>query len=178
MVVRPDDKVREGVERRLGDAKRGRSYVSLLTEAERKRFLPPGGTSLSALLSPLSPTTTRLPSAPAAPPSSNNRLPAPNAAGQGLAPLERTATAPEASERTGAGSGGGGGRGRPSFSDDEDASDDDDARRSAQASMAASTASESKKSSSSGGGGIRAALGFGKKKKDKGKEFKKFGTFS
>jgi hypothetical protein len=30
-------------------------------------------------------------------------------------------------------------------------------------------------SSSSSGGGFRAAFGFGKKKKDKGKEFKKFG---
>ncbi|KAL7339412.1 hypothetical protein BJY59DRAFT_760747 [Rhodotorula toruloides] len=38
VVVRPDDKVREGLERRLQDQKRGRSYVSLLSEKERKQL--------------------------------------------------------------------------------------------------------------------------------------------
>ncbi|GAA5864904.1 hypothetical protein JCM3774_004267 [Rhodotorula dairenensis] len=164
VVVRPDDKVREGLERRLGDSKRGRSYVSLLTEEERKRLLPPSGSSLSSLLSPLSPATTR--QLPPAPPSRAN------AAATSGAPLERTVTAPEASERSDR-RGGGGGGGNMSESDDDD---DDDALARKRAQLAASKNNGS--SSSSHGGGLRAALGFGRKKKDKGKEFKKFGTFS
>ncbi|GAA5977833.1 hypothetical protein JCM10908_005114 [Rhodotorula pacifica] len=158
VVVRPDDKVREGLERRLGDSKRGRSYVSLLTEEERKRFLPPSGSSLSSLLSPLSPVSTRH----LAP----GHASAVSSALSG-APLERTVTAPEASERSDRGGGG----------DSESDEDDDEgalARKRAQ--LAASKNSNS--SSSHSGGGLRAAFGFGKKKKDKGKEFKKFGTFS
>lgn len=151
MVVRPDDKVREGLERRLGDSKRGRSYVSLLTEEERKRLLPPSGGSLSSLLSPLSPSTTR-----------------PNAAATSGAPLERTVTAPEAGERSDRHGGG-----NLSESDDDD---DEGALARKRAQLAANKANGS--SSSSSGGGLRAALGFGRKKKDKGKEFKKFGTFS
>lgn len=164
VVVRPDDKVREGLERRLGDSKRGRSYVSLLTEAERKRLLPPSRSSLSSLLMPLGPTTTRQ----LAPSNNNNATTAANSG----APLERTVTAPEASERSSVRNGG-------RDDDDESGSDEDDdegalARKRAQ--MAA--ANKNSGSSSSSGGGFRAAFGFGKKKKDKGKEFKKFGTFS
>ncbi|GAA5874407.1 hypothetical protein JCM8547_005390 [Rhodosporidiobolus lusitaniae] len=109
VVVRPDDKVRETLNRRLQDSKRGRSYVSLLSSEEQARHAATLGASGVSF-------------------------------GQ---PLERTVTAPEAGEeREEKGSGGG----------------------------------EKK------GGGIGWALGTkddgGKKKKDKGKEFKRFGTFS
>ncbi|BGP41911.1 hypothetical protein JCM10449v2_005906 [Rhodotorula kratochvilovae] len=83
VVVRPDAKVREALERRLQDHKRGRSYVSLLSEAEQRRALP-------------SPAPTPM-----------------TAAASAGAPLERTVTAPEAGEReeepAAKGSSGGGG---------------------------------------------------------------------
>ncbi|GAA5960458.1 hypothetical protein JCM21900_003603 [Sporobolomyces salmonicolor] len=43
VVVRPDDKVREALERRLQDSKRGRSYVSLLSPEEREKYLATSG---------------------------------------------------------------------------------------------------------------------------------------
>ncbi|GAA5964842.1 hypothetical protein JCM8115_000122 [Rhodotorula mucilaginosa] len=159
VVVRPDDKVREGLERRLGDSKRGRSYVSLLTEEERKRLLPPSRSSLSSMLMPLGPTTTR------------QLAPANNAAASSGAPLERTVTAPEASERSSVRTGG-------RDDDDESGSDEDDDEGALARKRAQMAAASKNSSSSSSGGGFRAAFGFGKKKKDKGKEFKKFGTFS
>lgn len=156
VVVRPDDKVREGLERRLGDSKRGRSYVALLTEEERKRLLPPSETSISSLLSPLSPAVTRqLPPAPTSKTGANG------------APLERIVTAPEASERSSVRGG-----------DESDSEDEDAQRRRVQFAEAKKGSNAAGGGSSSTGGGLMAALGFGKKKKDKGKQFKKFGTFS
>ncbi|GAA6050609.1 hypothetical protein JCM3770_001486 [Rhodotorula araucariae] len=126
VVVRPDAKVREALERRLQDPKRGRSYVSLLSDAEQRRAVPPS----------LSPAVT--------------------GAGGG-SPLERTVTAPEAGQ-----------------GDEDD--DNDDAG--AAVSRSATTAS----GAGGGGGGLKAAFGLGTRdkgsKKDKGKEFKRFGTFS
>ncbi|GAA6033803.1 hypothetical protein JCM8097_000349 [Rhodosporidiobolus ruineniae] len=108
VVVRPDDKVRETLSRRLQDPKRGRSYVSLLSQDEQARNAAVSAAANSSL----------------------------SAAASG-APLERSVTNPEAED---------GGR--------------------------------------TGGAGSKIgwALGTkddgGKKKKDKGKEFKRFGTFS
>ncbi|GAA6019825.1 hypothetical protein JCM11491_000285 [Sporobolomyces phaffii] len=102
VVVRPDDKVRESLERRLQDSKRGRSYVSLLSPQERERYLTTSGAFGAS--------------------------------------LERTVTAPEAGDRESENQGG-----RVEFAD--------------------ATKSDKK-------GGEK------KKKKDKGKEFKRFGTFS
>ncbi|GAA5905302.1 hypothetical protein JCM5296_001436 [Sporobolomyces johnsonii] len=49
VVVRPDDKVREALERRLQDSKRGRSYVSLLSPEEREKYLATSGAFGAAL---------------------------------------------------------------------------------------------------------------------------------
>ncbi|GAA6063215.1 hypothetical protein JCM10212_002437 [Sporobolomyces blumeae] len=49
VVVRPDDKVRETLERRLQDSKRGRSYVSLLSPKEREQYLSTSGAFGAAL---------------------------------------------------------------------------------------------------------------------------------
>ncbi|BGP18300.1 hypothetical protein JCM10213v2_006363 [Rhodosporidiobolus nylandii] len=103
VVVRPDDKVREALSRRLQDSKRGRSYVSLLSSDEQARL----SASTAALSVSSSPATNG-------------------------APLERTVTAPE----------------------------DEDRGRDGRVGFAAGTKDG------------------GKKKKDKGKEFKRFGTFS
>jgi len=99
VVVRPDDKVRESLERRLQDSKRGRSYVSLLSPQDREKHLVTSGAFGAA--------------------------------------LERTVTAPAAGDRENENQGG-----RVETADGE---------------------KSSKKE---------------KKKKDKGKEFKRFGTFS
>ncbi|BGP09915.1 hypothetical protein JCM10049v2_005793 [Rhodotorula toruloides] len=143
VVVRPDDKVREGLERRLQDQKRGRSYVSLLSEKERKQL---SQSQVSVKVTPVeegSRTTTSTPR----PSTDTSSLSASNGA-----PLERTVTAPAQDDR----------------SDDEE----EDPRAGA-----APARTTSSKGNSSSGGGLMAALGFGKKK-DKGKEFKRFGTFS
>ncbi|GAA5853685.1 hypothetical protein JCM3766R1_000590 [Sporobolomyces carnicolor] len=104
VVVRPDDKVRESLERRLQDSKRGRSYVSLLSPEERERYLTTSGAFGAA--------------------------------------LERTVTAPAAGDREDDNQGG-----RVDFVDGTKGSGKKDAEKK-------------------------------KKKKDKGKEFKRFGTFS
>jgi len=101
VVVRPDDKVRESLERRLQDSKRGRSYVSLLSPQEREKHLVSTGAFGAA--------------------------------------LERTVTAPAAGDRENENQGG-----RVETAD-------------------GGKEREGKKE---------------KKKKDKGKEFKRFGTFS
>ena len=111
------------------------------------------------MLMPLGPTTTR------------QLAPANNAAASSGAPLERTVTAPEASERSSVRTGG-------RDDDDESGSDEDDDEGALARKRAQMAAASKNSSSSSSGGGFRAAFGFGKKKKDKGKEFKKFGTFS
>jgi len=88
VVVRPDAKVREALERRLQDHKRGRSYVSLLTEEERRRFLPPTSTNA------LSTTTTRTATSSTAGSAGGG-----SGSGHGPlsgSPLERIVTAPEA----------------------------------------------------------------------------------
>ncbi|GAA5967331.1 hypothetical protein JCM3765_005603 [Sporobolomyces pararoseus] len=103
VVVRPDDKVRESLERRLQDSKRGRSYVSLLSPEERERYLTTSGAFGAA--------------------------------------LERTVTAPAAGDREDDNQGG-----RVEFADGTKQGGKKDAEK--------------------------------KKKKDKGKEFKRFGTFS
>ncbi|GAA5993289.1 hypothetical protein JCM11641_001120 [Rhodosporidiobolus odoratus] len=48
VVVRPDDKVREALSRRLQDSKRGRSYVSLLSSDEQARLAVPSQDSILA----------------------------------------------------------------------------------------------------------------------------------
>ncbi|GAA5934238.1 universal stress protein [Sporobolomyces koalae] len=103
VVVRPDDKVRESLERRLQDSKRGRSYVSLLSPEERERFLATSGAFGAA--------------------------------------LERTSTAPAAGDR-------------------------DDENQGGRVEFNESGSKSGKKEDAK------------KKKKDKGKEFKRFGTFS
>lgn len=104
VVVRPDDKVRESLERRLQDSKRGRSYVSLLSPQERERYLTTSGAFGAA--------------------------------------LERTSTAPAAGDR------------------------EMDENEGGRVEVADGPSTSGKKEAKD------------KKKKDKGKEFKRFGTFS
>ncbi|GAA6004177.1 hypothetical protein JCM10207_002467 [Rhodosporidiobolus poonsookiae] len=107
VVVRPDDKVREALSRRLQDSKRGRSYVSLLSPSEQARSTAHTASALAV----------------------------------SGAPLERTVTAPEAGE--------------------DDPSDG------------------GRQKEGGGGKGVGWALGTkggDSKKKDKGKQFKRFGT--
>ncbi|GAA5903263.1 hypothetical protein JCM6882_008121 [Rhodosporidiobolus microsporus] len=134
VVVRPDDKVRETLSRRLQDPKRGRSYVSLLSREEQARLAAHHSATLSAL-------------------------------GANGAPLERTVTAPEAGEEAAAGSPASGG-GRASIE-------------------TGGSSSSGGGEKSGGGGGLGSKIGWALgtkdssgKKKDKGKEFKRFGTFS
>ncbi|GEM10323.1 usp (universal stress protein) family protein [Rhodotorula toruloides] len=145
VVVRPDDKVREALERRLQDQKRGRSYVSLLSEKERKQL---NQSQVSVKVTPVQEVSRAISPTPR-PSTQSSSLSATNGA-----PLERTVTAPTSDDRS------------------------DDKEEDPRAGAAPARTTSSKGNSSSGsGGGLMAALGFGKKK-DKGKEFKRFGTFS
>ncbi|GJN92914.1 hypothetical protein Rhopal_005956-T1 [Rhodotorula paludigena] len=155
VVVRPDDKVREGLERRMQDSKRGRSYVSLLTEEERRALLP------------------RISTQPASGPNGAKAGLQPSAASAADgAPLERTLTAPEAGHAP-SGKSGGSGNAAAESPVDSPVSGAQSPRQSGAGG----------KSGGGVGSGLRVAFGFGTKsgdgkKKDKSKALKKFGTFS